>query len=87
MAITGHAGQAAAGRDIVCAAVSSLAQALHGYLLNHAAEIPVFLADRQRGKANFCFEANAAAAPAYELCRIGFLQIAMEYPDFVRMVA
>lgn len=79
IAMTGHAGHGPPGADIVCAGVSSLVQALHGYLKNNQ-DVQVYEADRTAGFASYRFEDNGQSGPAYDLVRIGLLQIQKSYP-------
>ena len=79
IAMTGHAGHGPPGADIVCAGVSSLVQALHGYLKNNQ-DVQVYEAERTAGFASYRFKDNGQSGPAYDLVRIGLLQIQKSYP-------
>lgn len=85
IAATGHAGHGPPGADIVCAGVSSLVQALHGYLKNNQG-VQVDEAERTAGFASYRFEDNGQSGPAYDLVRIGLLQIQKSYPDCLKVV-
>lgn len=85
--VTGHAGFAAHGQDIVCAAVSALVQtALMG--LEKVAGQP-FEAEVSEGNVRCRLkqgapEANAKAQPILETTVLGLQDIANSYPKFVR---
>lgn len=86
--VNGHAGYAARGKDIVCAAVSVLAQTAAGAMQEIAGlcdysirdghlkcEIPSTLTENNRKKAEIIMETII----------VGFIQIQMEYKKFVRI--
>ena len=72
--VSGHAGHAPVGQDIVCAAVSALMYALAGYLeeTEQAAR-----SDIRRGYAD--------CGAAFALVRCGMEQLAAAYPGCVEM--
>lgn len=74
--VSGHAGYAPAGRDIVCAAVSALVYALAGYLEETGQAERV---DIRRGFADI--RGTAALA----LVRCGVEQLAQAYPGCVEI--
>ena len=78
--VSGHAGYAPAGRDIVCAAVSALVYALAGYLkeTGQAAR-----SDIRRGYADI--EGAGDCGAAFALVRCGMEQLAAAYPGCVEM--
>ena len=78
--VSGHAGYAPAGGDIVCAAVSALVYALAGYLeeTGQAAR-----ADIRRGYADI--EGAGDCGAAFALVRCGMEQLAAAYPGCVEM--
>lgn len=82
--IHGHAGYAPQGQDIVCAAVSALALALHGWLAAHP-EICMWASRDRDGSARFLFRRTTASRAAYEVVSSGLSSIAAEYPDHVRL--
>ena len=77
--VNGHAGYANVGRDIVCAAVSSLVCALAGYIRNECdgAEIHAL----RSGIASL--ECGEDGEEAMRMTYIGLLQIALTYPGIV----
>ena len=78
--VSGHAGYAPAGRDIVCAAVSALVYALAGYLEETGQAERV---DIRRGFADIRGTAAGAAARALERC--GVEQLAQASPGCVEI--
>ena len=78
--VSGHAGYAPAGRDIVCAAVSALVYALAGYLEETGQAERV---DIRRGFADI--RGTAAGAAALVLVRCGVEQLAQAYPGCVEI--
>lgn len=78
--VSGHAGYAPAGQDIVCAAVSALVYALAGYLEETGQAERV---DIRRGFADI--RGTAACAAALALVRCGVGQLAQAYPGCVEI--
>ena len=78
--VSGHAGYAPAGQDIVCAAVSAQTYALAGYLeeTGQAAR-----SDIRRGYADI--EGAEGCGAAFALVRCGMEQLAAAYPGCVEM--
>lgn len=78
--VSGHAGYAPVGQDIVCAAVSALTYALAGYLeeTGQAAR-----SDIRRGYADI--EGAKGCGAAFALVRCGMEQLAAAYPGCVEM--
>lgn len=80
--IEGHADYGKSGNDIVCASVSGIFYALCGYLLNfkrdtlRVNEIKSGLAD---------IECGLECEDYLQLACLGFWQIAMSYPEHVRL--
>ena len=83
ISVSGHAGYAKPGQDIVCAAISGLVLALHAWLLRH--EELTRQANRQGGEAVFRFSACPESCAVYELFGCGAASIAAEYPQFVEL--
>ena len=89
--ITGHAGYAPAGQDIVCAAVTILSYALGGMLLRAQSEgllrePPVV--DMQPGDITVaCAPKNERVVRAmWDTALLGMQMVAHEYPRNVRLV-
>lgn len=83
--ISGHAGYAPEGQDIVCAAVSALALALHSYLAAYP-EVCICAWRQSGGHARFTFRRTRRSQAVYEMAVMGLSAIAAEYPDHVRIV-
>ena len=83
--INGHAGYDDAGRDIVCAAVSSLGWALIGFLENSANDTSDYAHLTDSGRLAISSVSAPDVDAAFKLTVIGLMQIAKKYPDFVRV--
>ena len=83
ISVSGHAGYAKPGQDIVCAAISGLVLAIHAWLLRH--EELTRQANRQGGEAMFLFSLCPESCAVYELFGCGAASIAAEYPQFVTL--
>lgn len=81
----GHAGTERTGNNIVCAAISSIVQALSGFLLNYARPQDVYVSERTSGQAKFYFRLTRDTKPAFLLCLTGLKQIAHDYPEQVSL--
>lgn len=79
--VSGHAGYAPAGRDIVCAAVSALVYALAGYLEETGQAERVDIRRGFRGHPG----ARRPGAAALALVRCGVEQLAQAYPGCVEI--
>lgn len=79
--VSGHAGYSSGGDDVVCAAVSGIVYALAGYIKNEC-EGAVIAALRPGYAA---IECGKEGEPAMRMAYIGLLQLALTYPDFVRV--
>lgn len=80
LAIQGHAGYDSEGRDIVCAAVSSICYALMGYLTNEGRGWSYDIGD---GQLRFAAGASDRVDTAFDMALIGLMQIAQQYPGYV----
>lgn len=79
--VTGHAGYAERGQDIVCAGVSVLSQALGQALIDMGIET-----DRIKfspGEAEIRFVPDSRTDGAMRLIRAGFRLLAASYPGYV----
>ena len=75
--LSGHAGYAHDGSDIVCAAVSGLFYALVGYLMNLKNE-GLIIRSIASGRGDV--ECSLEGEEAMKLACIGLVQIALQYP-------
>lgn len=81
--VEGHAYYDECGKDIVCAGVSAITQALAGYIEN--ADLDFDMQQSPEGGYMYlcAFDINEAANAAFEMALIGLLQIEMAYPKHV----
>lgn len=81
LSVSGHAGYSACGGDIVCAAVSGIVYALAGYLVNECKGAVIGTLRPGCAAIECGFDGENAMRMAY----IGLLQLALTYPDHVRV--
>ena len=82
--VDGHANYDEHGRDIVCAGVSAITQALTGFIENH---------DECEGECQenacgghmhiYALRSDAKVEAAFEMAFIGLLQIEMAHPEYL----
>ena len=85
LTLSGHAGYAEHGADIVCAAVSATAYNLLGWLENHSEQLEFIQTHVGSGGVEITCEGGEDAAVAFGLTVTGLEQIAYKYPDNVTM--
>ena len=93
MTVTGHAGAAVYGQDIVCSAASILAYALGQDIINHHATGAIKHSphiEEDDGKLVVIASADntaefVALSIAFGVARTGFALLSMQYPEYVRM--
>lgn len=83
--IYGHAGYDDVGKDIVCAAVSSLGWALIGYLENSANDTSDYAHLTDSGRLAISARSSPEVDAAFRMTLIGLMQIAKKYPNNVRV--
>lgn len=81
--LTGHAGHAKHGDDIVCAGVSATVYNLLGWLENHSEELEHIQTSVDSGDVEIVCIGGESVATAFELTAIGLEQIAQRYPECV----
>ena len=81
LTLSGHAGYAERGADIVCAAVSATAYNLLGWLENHSEELEFIQSHVGSGGVEITCEGGEDAAVAFDLTVTGLEQIAYKYPE------
>ena len=84
-------GHATGDNPLVCASISTMVTALGGYLENmETSEGESKDYSLEEGNATFSFSAaekpNAEVKGAFLCCAIGLMQIANEFPDYVKIV-
>lgn len=85
LTLVGHADYSDAGRDIVCAAVSSIVYALLGWMENNSEDIAWNDTSVASGDVMIRCEGGARTGAAFDMAAIGLEQIAMKYPDCVEI--
>ena len=85
LTVHGHANYAEYGRDIVCAGVSSIVQALIGWIEQHPYDIEQDLVslDEANGEVIISCIGEKETAEVFHLVAIGIEMIAQSYPDHV----
>ena len=84
LSIEGHAGYSDNGNDIVCAGASAIAYTLLGYLIN----LDINTLDYKDHSGDFfvnCETDDERVEIAFEMAKIGFLQLENTYPQCVRV--
>ena len=82
LCIDGHAGSAECGRDLVCCAVSTIAYTLLGYLANAKCDKSEHI---ESGKMLIRCVGGDNVSTAFDMAQIGLQQIAIKYPQYVRV--
>lgn len=81
--LTGHAGAAPKGKDIVCAAVSGIVYALSA-MLEKTEDIKIMENVISSGMARIIFSGDKKAEGAYLMAYYGIKFLASAYPEYVR---
>lgn len=84
LSIVGHANYDAYGKDIVCAGVSSLVQALIGWAEENYYRAKCVSVDTKGGEVMISCEGGEDVASVFSLVSIGLEQIADAYPSHVQ---
>ena len=85
LVVLGHAGYAEYGKDIVCAGVSALVQALIGWIEENYYKAKCISVDPKEGEVLICCEGGEELAAVYHMTAIGLEQLADCYPDHVQI--
>ena len=83
--VLGHANYAEYGKDIVCAGVSSLVQALIGYIENNDYKAECMSVDDTDGEVIVSCDGGEEMTAVFNMTAIGLEQIAYSYPDHVQI--
>ena len=83
--VLGHANYAEYGKDIVCAGVSALVQALIGLIENNDCSADFVSIDETGGEVVVSCEGGERLAAVFEVTTTGLEQIAYSYPDHVQI--
>lgn len=84
LVVSGHANYAEYGKDIVCAGVSSLVQALIGWIEENYVKADINI-DTTNGEVVISSEGGEDVKAVFYMASIGLEQIADSYPDHVQI--
>ncbi len=85
LTVSGHANYADKGKDIVCAGVSAIVQALIGWIEEHSEYADKVIIDELRGEVLIDCTGGEDVAAVFLMAAIGLEQIANTYPDNVNI--
>lgn len=85
LVLLGHANYDEYGKDIVCAGVSALVQALIGWIEENYYKTVCISVDPKEGEVLICCEGGAELAAVFQMTAIGLEQMADCYPDHVQI--
>lgn len=85
LVVLGHANYDEYGRDIVCAGVSALVQALIGWIEENHYKAECISIDPKIGEVIISCEGGEDIAAIFYMTSIGLMQIADSYPDHVQI--
>lgn len=85
LTVTGHANYAEYGKDIVCAGISSIVQALIGWLEENYYKANNITVNPKEGEVIISCEGGEDLAAVFHMASIGLEQIADSYPDHMQI--
>ena len=85
LTVLGHANYDEYGKDIVCAGVSALVQALIGWIEENIYKANCISIDPTSGEVIVCCEGKEELAAVFHMTAIGLEQLAYSYPDHVQI--
>lgn len=85
LVVLGHANYAEYGKDIVCAGVSSIVQALIGWIEENDYKAECIGVDDKDGEVIISCEGGNEIAAVFNMASIGLGQIAYSYPDHMQI--
>lgn len=85
LVVLGHANYDEYGKDIVCAGVSALVQALIGWIEENYYRADCISVDTKEGEVIISCEGGKDLAAVFYMASIGLEQIATSYPDHVQI--
>lgn len=85
LVVLGHANYAEYGKDIVCAGISSLVQALIGWIEENHYKAECISVDPKEGEVIISCEGGEDIAALFQMVAIGLGQIADVYPDHIQI--
>lgn len=85
LVVLGHAGYDEYGKDIVCAGVSAIVEALIGWCEENYETVNCISIDPTGGEVIISCEGGDELAAVFYMASIGLEQIAYSYPDHVQI--
>ena len=85
LVVLGHANYGDYGKDIVCAGVSALVQALIGWIEENSYKAECISIDPKEGEVIISCEGGEDVAAVFHMASLGLEQIADCYPDYVQI--
>lgn len=85
LTVIGHANYAEYGKDIVCAGVSALVQALIGWIEENYYKANCISVDPKEGEVIISCEGGEDLSAVFNVIAVGLEQIAYIYPDHVQI--
>lgn len=85
LVVLGHANYAEYGKDIVCAGISSLVQALIGWLEENYYKASCISVSPKEGEVIISCEGGEEVASLFQMVSIGLGQIGDIYPDHIQI--
>ena len=85
LVLLGHANYDEYGKDIVCAGVSALVQALMGWIEENYWKVECISIDPKEGEVIISCEGGEDTAAVFHMTALGLAQIANSYPDHVEI--
>ena len=85
LVVLGHANYAEYGKDIVCAGVSAIVQALIGWIEENYYKANCISVSPKEGEVIISCEGGEDIAAIFNMASIGLTQIADSYPDYVQI--
>lgn len=85
LTVIGHANYDEYGKDIVCAGISSLVQALIGWIEENYYKANCISIDPKEGEVLISCEGGEDVAAVFQMVSIGLAQIADSYPDHIQI--
>lgn len=85
LSVLGHANYGEYGKDIVCAGVSALVQALIGWIEENSWKAECISVEPREGEVRISCDGGEDIAAVFYMASIGLRQIADSYPDHVQI--
>ena len=85
LTVIGHANYGEYGKDIVCAGISSIVQALIGWIEENYYKANCISVSPKEGEVIISCEGGEDVAAVFQMASIGLAQIADSYPDHMQI--